>query len=146
VTAIDQTRVYQFVLPFRVTVGNIVSRVTTGGGAGKLYGIGLYNAAGSLVLETGALDANTVAISKTAITPVTLDPGPYFFAWTSDSTSTALSAFSVTVGGAADAILNAGAVEKVGTAAASSAGVLPASMGTVTALSITAIPLVSFER
>ena len=146
VTAINQTRVFQFVLPFRVTVGNIVSRVTTGGGAGKLYGIGIYSAAGALMLETGALDANTVAVNKTAITPVTLTSGPYFFAWTSDSTTTQLSAFVVTSGGATDAILNAGSVEKVGTAAASSAGVLPASMGTVTALSIVAIPLVSFER
>jgi len=146
VTAIDQTRVFQFVLPFRVTVGNIVSRVTTGGGAGTFYGIGLYSAAGSLVLETGALDANTVAINKTAITPVTLAPGAYFFAWTSDSTSTALSAFVVTSGGATDAILNAGSVEKVGTANASAAGVLPASMGTISALSIASIPLVSFER
>ena len=52
---VNETRVYQFVLPFRAVVRNITTEVTTGGAAGKKYGAGLYDASKNRLLHTGAL-------------------------------------------------------------------------------------------
>ena len=130
VAAIDQTRAYGFVLPFRVVVGNIVTEVTTGGGAGKKYGVGLYDVNGNLILETGTLDANTTQINSTSITAVTLEPGIYFHAQTSDSATTQLRTINF-VSQEQD-FLKQGSANQVGIASnTGSVGTLAATMGTL---------------
>lgn len=94
VNGIDQVQTLQFVLPYRVTFNRVVTRVKVVGGAGKLYGVALYNAAKELIVESGALDANTIAINNTTIDLTLLEPGVYWFAQTSDSTSTACTTFN----------------------------------------------------
>ncbi len=131
VTAIDQVAVFQFVLPFRAKVAQISWWVTTGGGSGKKLGIGIYDANKNLLLESGAVDGNTTGQAVVSITAVTLEPGIYWLAATSDSATTQVVTLedSSTVG----QILNKTAT-LFGTAAnAATAGVLPATLGTITA-------------
>ena len=132
VNTIDKLRVFSFVLPFRAVVGNIATEVTTGGGPGKKYGVGLYDTNKNLILETGALDANTTQVNSTSITSVTLEPGHYYLAQTSDSTSTATRIIADP--GANKALINVD-VAQIGVAAnsAGAPGVLPATLGTITA-------------
>lgn len=126
VNAINLTRQFQFVLPWRQIVRGIRHEITTGGGSGKKFGMGLFDAAKNKLLETGALDANSTGVVTTAITAVTLEPGVYYFAWTSDSASTQARIFATSgnIGGLMDI--------RMGTANASSAGVLPATLGSLT--------------
>ncbi len=128
VGTIDQVRVHQFVLPFRATINRIMTEVTTGGGAGKKYGVGLYDVAKNLLVETGALDANTVQANETTVTQITFEPGVYWIASTSDSASTQLRiANSETV------FKHLMTTVRMGTAAnaAGSPGVLPSTLGAI---------------
>lgn len=135
INAIDQVIVWQFVLPFRAVVRQITSEITTGGGASKLYGVGLYDISRNRLLHTGALDANTIQRLTTAITAVTLEPGIYWLAQTSDSISTAMR--TIEWGSVELALLNDSGVIRTGKAAnASAAGVLPATLGIITAATV----------
>jgi hypothetical protein len=126
-----ETRVFQFVLPFRAVVRNITTEVTTGGASGKKYGVGLYDIGGNRLLHTGALDAEAVARNVTSITAVTLEPGVYYQAQTTDDSNTQFRRLMTELGGII-LLKDTGAL--VGLAAnTSSAGVLPATLGTVTA-------------
>lgn len=126
-SGIEQTNTWQFVLPFRASVKTIVTEVTSGGGAGKKYGVGLYDVTKNLILETGALDGNTVQINVTTITQVILEPGIYWYAVTGDSTSIQLKRFDPE-----NTLLHGIATPRQGTATNGSAGVLPATLGTIT--------------
>ncbi len=131
ISGVDQCRAYQFVLPFRTVVRKITSEITTGGGASKKYGVGLFDVNGDLILETGALDANTTQILTTSITAVTLEPGIYWLGQTSDSATTAM---RVVVRGTIerDIFINSGTIIfDATTSNAGSAGVLPSSMGSL---------------
>ena len=89
-----QIIVMQFVLPFRANFNRAVTRLKTVGGAGTKYGVALYNAAKELIVESGALDANTLAINNTTIALTRLEPGVYWFAQTSDSITANCTAFN----------------------------------------------------
>jgi hypothetical protein len=121
--------VTQFVLPFRVVVRNIVFDVTTQE-IGALAGVGLYNPAGERVVTSGAISTTGAEVKTVAITPVTIEPGVYFVAWTCDGT-TAAGRFA-TGGTSFINIVNKNAVRVARAANASSAGVLPATLGALT--------------
>jgi len=144
-SVVDEMRLSQFVLSIQLRVRLIKVEVTTGGGASSLLGIGVYDKDGNLLLESGAQDANTIgAQSYTLSTPVLLEPGIYFLGWSSDSTSTATVRVDVSGNDLTD-LLNTGTVKKAGLGANdSSAGILPATMGTITA-SGNIPPLIVFE-
>jgi hypothetical protein len=145
VSANDQVRVFQFVLPFRAVVRNIVSQVGgTPGAGGSKYGMGLYDVDKNLLLETGALAADASGRIRTTITAVTLEPGVYFFAQTvDDSTATFL---ALNVAASPFDALNEGTTKRVGsTANAASAGVLPATLGVITASTTRKPAFVLFE-
>ena len=94
-TVIDEVRVTQFVLPIRATVNRIATELVVVGGASTLYGVALYDRGKNLLLETGALDANTTQFLETTITPISLLPGIYWLAATSDSTTAQLKALNI---------------------------------------------------
>ena len=129
VSGVDQCKVWQFVLPFRAVVRQISTEVTTAGGAGKKYGVGLFDVNGNLVLETGALDANTVQLNTTSITAVTLEPGIYWQGQTADTTTVQLR--DLVRGSTEVSFLNAsGTIIADGTTGnAGSVGTLPSTMG-----------------
>ena len=142
VGSVDDVKVWQFVLPFRVVVRNIVVEVTTLD-SGKKIGLGLYDASGNLYLKSGAISATSTGFLTDAITAVTVEPGVYFFAQTCDSTTVQVS--HTTIPNRPTTVLNAQTVKKIGLAAnSSSAGILPATLGTITASNISPAA-VSFE-
>lgn len=140
----EEVRATQFVLPFRATSNRIVTEVTTTGGSGKKYGVGLYNADGTTLLtETGALDANSATTNITTITQITFEPGVYWFAWTSDSTTVKLRGAATNWGGLMlDSLTTKRSV--VAGNSPSPAGVLPSSLGTTTTESATVPPFAVF--
>jgi hypothetical protein len=140
----NQVRAYQFVLPYRVVVARIAIEITTLSG-GSIVDIGIYNAAGTTkVLSLGGITGGGTGVISTSITPVTLDPGVYFFAQVASDTTVAARVAAIPAASAT--ILNANAVEKVGTAAnAATAGVLPSSLGVITSATFNPVATV-FER
>ena len=127
----NQTWAWQFVLPFRITFSKIVTEVTVGGAAGKFYGVGIYDKDKNLIIETGQIDAEAVAIVSTSVTATTLEPGVYYSAQTADDAATQFLVMTLSAMGIYDT-LNKNA-NRGGLATAGSAGVLPAALGTITA-------------
>lgn len=141
VAAVDRVMAYQFVLPFRAIINRILTEVTTVGGAGKLYSVGLYDSSKNLLVHTGALDANTVQKNETSVTLITLEPGIYWFAQTADTTTVQARATTTDVSFPASATT----VRHGRAANASSTGVLPATLGAVS-FDLVAATLAMFYR
>lgn len=141
----NQVRVMQFVLPFPVTIGKVSISVSTGA-ASALGDVGIYDISKNLLVHAAAaMDLSAIAVVQAALStvPYTLPPGKYWLAWTANSASP-LATLAVTT--RVDLLLNANASKKLGTAAnASVSGVLPATLGAITAAAIS--PIVAlFER
>lgn len=151
-------RVWQFVLPFAVTVNQVTFEViaTSGvcGGTCSLN-LGLWDAACTTVVAQagvmtsgGSPDINVAGYKNKAIVggPVTLNPGIYWLAMTTDSTTLTLRSTNipsqVVIG-----LLNQQTNKKFAQAGNNgAAGVFPASCGTVTTAANNQPPLVLFER
>ena len=132
-SGVNQTWAWQFVLPFRAKVSNIIAEVIAAGAAGKKFGVGLYDKDKNLLLKTAALDANSATVqSDTLATPVTLEPGIYWFAQTCDDVATQFKCLET---GTAPSFttINENTVRGGIAANAGSAGVLPATLGTISA-------------
>ena len=127
----DQIRTIQFVLPFRAVVRRIALEISTLS-VGDNLGVGLYDASGNLILESGAISTTTTGVKTASITAVTLEPGVYFHAETADNTTVQIR--KVSISSNVRNLLNAYATDKCGIAAnTSTAGVLPATLGAITA-------------
>ena len=139
--AANRVRVQQFVLPFREIIRNIVFEITTLS-VGGLCSVGLYDVGKNLLVHSGAISTTLAEFKNTAVTAVTVEPGIYYLAWTGDNNTFILRTFA-----SGDAAMNALRQNgtRVGRAANSStAGVLPATLGTITNEFI-ASPSVYFE-
>ncbi len=147
-------RVWQFVLPYAVTVNQVNFEVVTASGAGTSLGLALWDAACSTVLLNsgvmtagGTPDINTTGIKTKTISggPVTLNPGVYWLAMTTDST--ALTLRSTALPSQAINLINAQANKKFAQAGNNgTAGAFPASCGAVTTGVSNQPPMVLFER
>ena len=141
----NDVAVYQFVLPFRSVVRNITFNVNTLE-AGKFAGIGLYDKDGNRLVHSGAVSVAGTGNKSTAVTAVTLEPGVYFHAWTADGTTVALFAVSAVSDGTPSGIMTSVTPTKIGIAANPSvAGVLPATLGAITADLTLKLPVTYFE-
>jgi Collagen triple helix repeat (20 copies) len=120
-------RVYQFVLPFGTTVRNITSGVSTVFAGGN-FDTCLYSADGqTLLAHTGAVSTSSPVDLTHPVTPVTLTPGVYWLAWTTDNTTAQFDAADAH----GDNFANLSKIQvRIGEAANSgSGGVCPSSMG-----------------
>ena len=91
-------------------------------------------ATSDIKVQTGAVDANSIAIVSGAISgggSVTLPPGAYFMEWTTDSATTAVRLSNSANAGAAG-VMNADTIKMVGTCANSSTAAVFANCGTIT--------------
>ena len=124
----NTTYCVNMVLPFRCVVGQVNSEVTTLQ-VGKLYGFGLYDMNGDPIVVTPAISSTTTGVKTTATTAtVTVEPGPYWFCWSADSVGIQLMRLNLT-----NFIQSDSAAPILFTAANDSvAGVLPATLGTLT--------------
>lgn len=133
----NQVRAVQFVLPFRLKVADIQIRVTTAF-AERIVGIGIYSADGNTrELQSGAISVATTGLKKATLgTPVTLDPGPYWYAWTTDFTGVKL--HGTLADSAFDALFDDTNPQRGNAANAGNNGVLPATLGAITHASFSA--------
>lgn len=122
------------VLPWgnQLTVNKLVFKVFTAGGAGAKGAMAVYDKNGNKLLDTGAVDV-TAANTLHAITlssPVTLTPGLYYMVFTcSDTTCTVGGVVAQVNGLYTDATFPI----NVQAANASAAGVMPATLGALSA-------------
>ena len=136
-TTANQVSVFQFQLlqPFTIRT---VSVYVTVGDSNEHANFGIYSITGAKLLDSGAMNTNSSAeaVSVTLGTPVALPAGSYYFAQSTDHTAVAVTGYQVGSAGLEGAINAIGTV-KVGQAAHStSAGVMPATLGTITADSL----------
>lgn len=131
--------VVQFTLPVAMTVSHITVKTGTGLAASTVT-VGVYSADGT----TKLIDSGTFATTSTGafltntITPVTLNPGVYFFAQSASSSSTLTMVSLANDSNSLSNIINHQA-SRAGTAANSAtSGVLPGSLGTITASAVNA--------
>ena len=130
----NQVTVFQFSLKASYTISKVSARVVTGA-AGQTASFGIYNLAGNKLLDSTALSVNSssTSVTTTLAAPVTLPPGTYYFAQSTTGTSATIIA-AQNSGGASSTTsflpnLN---VIRVGQAAnATSGGVLPATLGSI---------------
>lgn len=130
-----------FTLPNSLTVSQITFEVTTAA-AGKFCNIGLYDGDKNKVLEMGPQSVASIGVKQVSITPVELDPGIYYLVYTSDGGGVR----SLSINTATNNVFNASEVRR-GTNSVNStgAGVLPASLATLTATTNN-LPLALFEE
>jgi hypothetical protein len=125
----NQLRVVEFVLPLTITVGKVVSNITTLSAGQTLYA-GVYDLSGNKLLEAALSCGTANGVSVTLGTAVALQPGTYFYAVSASDTTCAGSAISMSGGWQNMMTKN---TARMGTAANSvSGGVMPATLGTVT--------------
>ena len=151
VSAANQVRAVQMIIPFRTVVTKATWWTQTG--AGDTVDFGFYSIDGTtLVGHVGA----TVSVGAGATQQVTglsftINPGLYYFAFTQTGTPT--TTFNVITGTALGggntnigSILNVNATKKWVTAGNSAtAGALPSSLGTLTTAISPNVPTVVFE-
>ena len=147
-------RVWQFVLPFAVTVNQMTFEVVATSGTGTALGLGIWDAACStLVLNSGVMttggnpDINVAGVKTKAISggPITLNPGVYWLAMTTDSTTLTLR--STGLPSQAISQLNAQTNKKCAQGGNNgSAGTFPATCGSLTVAAANQPPIALLER
>lgn len=152
--AANEHRVWQFVLPFAVTVNQITFEVVATSGAARSLSLGLWDAScASLVLSSGVMaaggspDINVAGIKAKTVSggPVTLNAGAYWVAMTTDSTTLTLRSFALP--STVINLLNNGTTKLFAQAGnAGSAGAFPASCGTLTTAVANQPPMALFQR
>ena len=120
-----------------------VEVVTTS--AGALASVGIYSAEGNnLLVNSGTFDCASAGIkSNTLGTAVKLLPGFYYYAFTISDTTATLRA--VTSGANIQTVMNGGTIQRGQAANNATAGVLPATLGTVSDVSYTNTPLSKWQ-
>ena len=129
--AANRVHLLSFVLPFRAAVGRVITYVIVSEAA-SLYSVGIYRPDGSeLLIDSGTFNGATTGIKQNVIAAGTLEPGPYLFAQTANTTATLQCRTSDWAN--VQEILNGTDREhSVIGANASSSGVLPATTGAFT--------------
>ena len=126
----DQVRVYQFVLPYRVLVARLAFSIATLS-VGGLAGVGIHDKDKNKLFANEGISTTTTGVKTGTVSPsVTLEPGVYYVTWTADNTTVTL--FASTTGSAQGTLLNAQSAKAGVAANTSTAGVLPATLGTIT--------------
>jgi len=147
----NQVVAVQLMLPFAITISKVSLYVVTGSGSGFMCA-GLYSADGNTKLidaGTNAFDVhtNSQALRSNNITPVTLQPGTYWFA-VGDTVASSGSVVGHNLYTWLANLFNAN-VTRFGTAAnAISGGVMPSTLGAITPftnITAVAVPAVLFQ-
>ena len=89
VTSANQIRLVLTAVSNPVQIARLAAWIATASVGGKT-GVGIYKTDGTLVAQTAALDTGSVVVRDSSITPVVLDPGYYYFAWSVDNTTAKL--------------------------------------------------------
>ena len=137
---LNVVRVY---VPHRITITKVGIRLSTAFTGGK-YAVAIYSSDGNTKhIDTGAqstTSAGTQVITLGA--SVTLSPGFYWYAFTVDNTT---AGFRAAAHDGSDLALNADTTQTGTAANASSVGVMPSTLGTITGSDTQAIPVTKFQ-
>lgn len=145
----NETWVVQFVLDCALTLGKVTYKSGSVVAASSFASFGVYDASGTLKAQ-GTFDtsANASTTRTATFTRVTLPPGVYYFAWTTNNaTINTTYTFLLNNTTVIDLLNFAATAKRVGKGTASSGGVLNGSMGAVTAAAVPnqSMPAVIFE-
>ena len=133
-TTANTVVVEQFSLQSSWKLSSVTYQLGTTSSAGSHFNFGIYNAAGSKLIDSGAFDGTSSAIQTLTFTPVTLPPGTYYFA-ASATDATMKGLMTQTSNSAALLAMLSTSAPYIATAANStSSNVLPATLGTLTAI------------
>lgn len=137
----NRVQVAQFVLPFDAVVTAVSLNVVVGK-AGTHINIGLYDGNKNKVLDSGQI--SSAAAGDTGVTGLsfTVPAGSYYLAWSCDDATNAVTA---TVLAANNTEQNKNLARWGVAANSTSAGVMPATLGTITASTQSNAPAVFFE-
>ncbi len=126
--------VNQFVLQSAWTLSSVSYQFTSVGSAGSTANFGIYDSAGTKLIDSGTFDGTLSTVQTKTFSPVTLPPGVYYFAASATSTAirgpymqTANSTYML-------AIISTSSPYLASAANSTSAGVMPATLGTLTAI------------
>lgn len=132
VTTSNTVRVALFFVAASMTLTKSATQVV-GGSNGTKFSFGIYNSSGTKVIDSGIFTVAGTGIQTSTFGSVTLTPGFYYFAQTTDNNvgvqCTSLSLGSTTLA----ALLNSNLVVYGTAANASTAGSLPSTLGVVSA-------------
>jgi hypothetical protein len=130
----NEVMVNQFVLQSAWTLSSVSYQLTTTSSGGSNFSFGIYSAAGVKLIDSGAFDGTSSAVQTLSFTPVTLPAGVYYFA----ASATDLTMRGIAMQTANPAVMLATistSYPYIATAAnATSGGVMPATLGTLTAI------------
>jgi hypothetical protein len=145
ITSANQVRVARLYLPTRITVNSIHFNVATPS-AGGLCSVGVYSDDGNTKLIDSGAQSTTAGglVSATLGAAVTLGPGWYWLAYTSDNATSAITGQAAAT--AQNNVLNGGTAQVGAAANASSAGVLPSTLGTVTASAVVGVVFAKIQN
>lgn len=134
VTTNNEVRVRQFILETAWTIRNVTSQASSGAAAARTWNIGIYDASKNLLLDSGAFDGSILTVQTKTPAAVILPPGTYYYAQTCSTSALQLWALGngaqlVTL----DNMFNAAAPRVAIAANPCVAGVLPATLGVLTA-------------
>jgi hypothetical protein len=127
--AANEVQVFKFLLPLPLIVTRITAYIGIAS-AGGLFGVGVYSSAGAKLVASGAQSTTATGAIEATVGAVTIGPGWYWLAVTMDNTTGAFR--SANNDATADAVLNQSFAQKGTAANASVAGVLPATLGSIT--------------
>ena len=127
--AANQVRVVQVVVPYTITVGKVVGNIATISASQNMF-VGVYDSSGNKLLEAALSCAALNGVSTTLGTPVTLTPGTYLYAYSASDTVCAASGAALS--GGWSNMLSKNTTRTATAANAVSAGVMPATLGTLT--------------
>ena len=141
VVAANDVMATAFYLSDTITITHITIDVTTPQGSAATVDAGLYNSAGTLVVNTAGFDGNSGTLQTLAVAQgsgsVTLTKGWYWYAYTASVTNATLRAsnFNINASGTARAQFNARATTYLAGKAtnAATAGILPGTLPTLNA-------------
>lgn len=129
--AADVVEVLRIFIPCTISIATLSFKVVDDS-AGQFASVGLYDLHGDLVLHSGAIGTDTVGIKTGTLSGIgTILPGIYYWAWTADSSLVGFAMLPEDI----DYMnfLNDTVVHRGRAAEASVAGVLPATLGVITA-------------
>jgi hypothetical protein len=133
-TAFDITgtkiKLWGITLSFPLNTSNLSYNVSGADGSGSVYDLGIYNSSGTLKAHTGAIAATTSmtagahSVGWSGTTPITLQPGKYYLAITTNCT---LSCATLSGDGSSAVVtfLSAGTVTTSGTQGTLDATITP---------------------
>lgn len=123
-------------IPFRTSIATFIVDVTTLA-ASQNVGVGLYDASGNAVVVSGAISTTTTGVKTSTVTSVKVDPGYYFYCWTSTSATPRLNGILGQTSQTYVWLTMANMTRNYFTAANnSSGGVLPGTLGALSTFNI----------